>query len=110
MKAHQLESVLDQTRDSDAETRRVAVRGLCPCALKRNARAAWDRLLEMTGDPDLAVRRNVFHVLCDGSPNDRRAEVVTALEAMRDDSAPRLRRQVRKVLARHRRTGRVNFL
>ncbi len=104
-----VDAAIDATRSCDAEERRWAVRELCACRIKANHREAWDRVLELTADSNLAVRRNALHVLVDGSPRERHAEVVEALERMRVDPDPKLRRHVRKILARYRRTGQVNL-
>ncbi len=109
MRADIVDSLLEQSRDPEASVRKKAVRELCPCEIKFNSAPAWDRLIEMVEDPDVDVRRNVFHVLIDGSPNDRQNDVVAALERMRNDPYRKLRRLVRKVLARHHREGRINF-
>ena len=98
------------SRDPDPEVRRQAVRDLCPCEVKRNDAEVWSRVFEMTQDPDVRVRRNALHGMIDGSPASVEARVVGALEGMRDDPAPKLRRNVRKILARYRRTGKVNEL
>ncbi len=108
MASRTLEDVLEASRDPDPEIRRKAVRSLCPCEVKRNDAEVWSRILEMTQDSDVRVRRNAMHGMIDGSPASLADRVVAALEAMRNDPEPRLRRHVRKILARHRRTGRVN--
>ena len=108
MTSRGLEEVLEASRDPDPEIRCKAVRDLCPCQVKRNDPEAWGRVFEMTQDPDVRVRRNALHGMIDGSPASLEDQVVAALEAMRRDPEPRLRRNVRKILARHRRTGRVN--
>lgn len=77
-----IETVIEQSKDPDPKVRREAVQTLCPCELKFNYEPAWNRLLEMTSDPDLGVRRDVLHVLCDGSPREREADVVQAIEGM----------------------------
>ena len=64
----------------------------------------------MGSDADLAVRRSVVHVLCDGSPREREAEVVQALEGMYQDPDRKLRRQIRGLLAHYKRTGKINVL
>jgi HEAT repeat protein len=109
MQPKPIDEVLRETYDADPALRKRAVRQLCPCLLKLNDRQAWDRILELTRDGDLGVRRNALHTLIDGSPRDRESEVVGALEGMRDDPDAKLRRQVRKLLARYRRTGRINL-
>jgi hypothetical protein len=63
----------------------------------------------MTGDPDRQVRRIALHTLIDGSPRSREMDVLRALEGMRDDPDLKLRRNVRKILARHRATGSINI-
>ncbi len=108
MQPRTIDEVLRETYDPDPALRKQAVRDLCPCELKLNDAATWDRILELTCDPDLGVRRNALHTLIDGSPREREADVVAALEGMRDDAHLKLRRQVRKILARYRRTGRIN--
>ncbi len=103
-----LAMLLEQSRDPDPELRRRAVRALCPCRVKRNERAAWDRVFEMTRDEDPGVRRNALHGIIDGLPHELTGEAVAILEAMRSDAEPRVRRQVRKILARHHRSGRIS--
>ena len=110
MDAGELTTLLGRTRDEDPRVRRAALRELCPCDLKRNLEPAWDRVLEMVDDPDASVRSLVLHTLCDGSPEERLPEVVAALKRLARDPDRRLRRRARDVLAKHRRTGRVNVL
>ncbi len=50
-----LNEILERSRDPDPKIRRLAVRDLCPCQVKRNDRAAWDRVFEMTRD-DVAAK------------------------------------------------------
>jgi hypothetical protein len=102
-------TLLDLTFDPDARVRRRAVSQLCPCHLKRNDPRVWDRVLSLAGDPDRNVRNWVLHVLTDGSPRSRIAEVVRALEGMEHDVDPKLRRKARQVLAHFRRTGVLNI-
>lgn len=109
MSERSVEEILVQTRTRDPKRRAKALRELCPCELRYDDAAVWARVMEMTGDPHVAVRRTVLHTLIDGSPRDREENVIAALESMRDDADPRLRRRVRSVLAHYRRTGRVNI-
>ena len=102
--------ILEQTRDVDPHVRAQAVKALCPCRLKVNEVAAWDRILEMCTDPDPKVRSLVFHTLCDGSPREREQDIVIALDEMANDPDPRLRRRIRRQLAQYRRGGRLNTL
>ncbi len=108
-----LESIpelIKMTHDANVETRLEAIQYLCPCHVQRNRPEVWDRLFELARDPELEVRRTVFHILGDGSPNERVEEVVQAMESMFHDSDLKLRRRARKFLAQYRRTGRVNIL
>ena len=98
----------EEAVNPDPEVRRKAVRDLCPCQVKMKDADVWDRVFEMTRDPNVRVRRNAFHGILDGLPSELTAKAGVTLEAMRDDPEARLRRQVRKVLARLRRTGRIN--
>jgi hypothetical protein len=102
--------LLRLTRDEDAATRASAIQCLCPCHVQRYNSEVWDRLFELARDPDLNVRKTIFHILGDGSPNDRVHDVISAMESMFHDPDPKLRRRVRQFLAQYRRTGRVNIL
>ena len=108
MKARRLDALVEASRDPDPGIRKVAVRELCPCVIKTNDARAWDRVLELTRDSNRDVRRIALHTIIDGSPRSREPDVVRALDAMRNDPDRRLRRNVRKILARHRATGRIN--
>jgi hypothetical protein len=99
---------LERTRATRADTRRVAVRALCPCHVRADRDAVWDRLLEMTDDQDRKVRSHVIHALTDGSPRDRERDVIGALKRMQFDPDPGLRRRARRILAVYRRTGAWN--
>jgi HEAT repeat protein len=109
MKRQSISELIEATRNPDPRVRKVAARDLCPCQIKRNNPRAWDRIIEMTADPDRDVRRIALHTLIDGSPQSRRTDVVRALESMHNDPDQKLRRHVRKVLARHRAMGTVNL-
>jgi HEAT repeats len=105
-----LDRALAETWDPDPRRRIRALHELCPCQLKADYPDIWDRVLEMVTDDDAKVRGHVLHVLGDGSPRDREPEVVQAVESMRNDPDPVLRRRVRKLMAHYRRTGRINVL
>jgi len=105
-----LPELLAKAESSNAEARCQAARELCPCHVQGNVPEIWDRLLTLVHDPDVRVRKAVFHTLADGSPNEREAEVVAALESMYQDPDPGLRRHVRRLLAAYRRCGRINIL
>ncbi len=59
-------------------------------------------------DPDDHVRSDALHALTDSTPTVRVSAVVDALNARYDDPDPRLRRQIRKILALYRRTGKLS--
>jgi len=82
MKQLELDELLALTRDPDPKTRRLVLRELCPCRVRSEITAIWDRVLEMRNDPDFRVRRAVLHALCDGSPSSRAGDVVAAVESM----------------------------
>ena len=101
---------LELTRSPDPRERRKALQALCPCELKTEVSEVWKRVLEMAADRDAAVRRGAVHVLCDGSPVLYHGEIVRVLEGLYQDPDDRVRRSVRKVLAKHRHTGNLNVL
>ena len=107
---HEIDELLEATRSDDARERNEALRVLCPCHVKFNDRRIWDRALEMIEDEDVKVRGTVLHLLCDGSPRERKDEVVAAVERMQHETDGKLRRGVRKVMAQYRRTGNINVL
>jgi len=109
MNSERVEAILSETHDTDPARRRRAVAELCPCHVRSNHDAVWERILELVSDSDLGVRRLVFHSMIDGSPNSRQSEIVEAIEHLRNDDSAKLRRQARKCLANYRRTGRINF-
>jgi hypothetical protein len=53
------------------------------------------------------VRGDVLHAITDSTPALRVAAVVQALESRHNDPDKRIRRQVRKILAHYRRTGKI---
>ena len=108
--AEETREQIERTFDPDPKVRKWAVHFLCPCEVKHNVPAVWDRLLAMVDDPDAKVRSQVVHTLCDGSPRERHAQVLAAIERLRDDPDPGLRRRVRHLLAQHQRSGKINIL
>ena len=109
MNATKIEALLVETYDANPARRRKAIADLCPCHVRADREAVWGRLFELADDPDLGVRRLVFHSMIDGSPRSREREIVQAVERLREDESPKLRRQARKLLANYHRTGRVNI-
>jgi predicted secreted protein len=88
----------------------VAVKNLCPCHIRADIPAVWERLLVLSTDPDAGVRADVVHTLTDGSPRSLAREVAAALERLRNDPNRKVRRQVNRVLGQQARTGRINVL
>ena len=106
----EIDEVIDLSHDPDPKQRAEAVRVMCPCQLKMDIPRVWDRLIEMARDESVLVRKNVFHVLADGSPRYREQQIVNVIEHMHNDPDPKLRRHVRKLLAHYRAGGRLNAL
>jgi hypothetical protein len=52
----------------------------------------------------------VFHLLGDGSPREREAQVVAAFERFTRDPDRKLQRRARQVLAKYRQDGTINVL
>jgi len=103
-------AVIALTHSSDSKVRKSTLRDMCPCHVKANIEALWQRIMEMHDDPDPKVRYQVMHNLCDGSPLSREADVIRTLESMHNDQDKKVRRQVHRVLTHYRRTGRWNIL
>jgi hypothetical protein len=106
----EIDALLEQTSDGNPKVRAQAVQSLCPCHVKRNDAQVWDRVLALVDDPSLDVRRWVFHLLGDGSPREREAEVVAAFERFTRDPDKKLQRRARQVLAKYRQEGTINVL
>ena len=108
--AEEIDRALALTHDPEPRVRRAALMNLCPCHLQSDRPEVWERVFEMACDADIGVRKQVFHTLGDGSPGRLEERVVATLESMRHDADRTLRRGVRSLLAKYRRTGRVNVL
>lgn len=104
----QIDELLDHTRDEDPKVRRLALKHLCPCRVRRDRPDVWDRVFEMADDSDAGVRMDVVHAMTDGSPRDLADRVRHQLEGMRRDPDRLVRRYVSRTLAAQRRTGRIN--
>src|SRR3954468_5356967 len=90
----QVAGLLELTYHDDPRVRQVAIRNLCPCHVQGDVPEVWDRLLELSTDPDDGVRHDVLHTLVDGAPRRIRPAVVEVLEALaRDRTIRRSRRQ-----------------
>jgi hypothetical protein len=106
----EIDELIGLTFDHDPKVRKIAVANLCPCHVRADFGQAWDRILAMAADPSPIVRRQVVHMLADGSPNHRQDEILAVLDGLRNDEDKVVRKTVRRVLGAYHRTGRINIL
>lgn len=97
--------LIDACASHSAGERQVALRNLCTCHVQADDDTVWETLLRMLDDDSVKVRTEAVHAVTDSTPRIRVPVVVDALEARRNESDPKLRRRIRKVLAHYRRTG-----
>lgn len=105
-----IDEILEITKCPDPEIRIKAAQQLCPCRVKDDYEPFWDRLFEMVDDEVAAVRRQVFHNICDGSPPRLEWKVKEAMDKLNGDSDSELRRKVHKVMASYLKNGEWNIL
>jgi hypothetical protein len=103
-----LRLALALSHDEDAMVRRLAVKNLCPCHVRKTHADVWDRIFELVADPDPGVRMSVIHAMTDGSPREAWPRVEQALDSLRNDPDPRIRKHVRRTQAAQRRKGTAN--
>ena len=108
--AARVDRALALTHDPEPRVRQAALENLCPCHLRSDRPEVWERVFEMACDANVGVRKQVLHTLGDGSPGRLEERVVATLESMRHDPDRALRRRIRSLLAKYRRTGRLNVL
>jgi len=106
--AQQVTDLLALTRDRDPMVRRIAVKNLCPCHVRRDLAPVWERLLEMTFDADAGVRIDVLHNLTDGSPAALEPQVVAVVERCLSDPVGKVRRYAAYLRERQLRLDKVN--
>eukprot|EP01121_Diplochlamys_sp_Union-15-3_P012668 TRINITY_DN3829_c0_g1_i3.p1 TRINITY_DN3829_c0_g1~~TRINITY_DN3829_c0_g1_i3.p1 ORF type:complete len:230 (+),score=48.99 TRINITY_DN3829_c0_g1_i3:87-776(+) len=105
-----IEEFIKLTFDPNPFVRKKALRELCPCHVKKDIDRFWERTIEMVTDPDERVRYQVLHNLCDGSPLEREAQIIEAIEKLHYDDDKKVRRVVNQVLSHYHRTGKWNIL
>jgi len=105
-----IDKLLALLRHESAAVRVAALREICPCHMVEDIDEFWTAVLSMTRDADLAVRKQVMHTLCDGSPPRLEAEVMAAMETLSHDADTDLRRMANKVKGHFQKTGKWNIL
>ncbi|MGH3393351.1 MAG: HEAT repeat domain-containing protein [Streptosporangiaceae bacterium] len=102
-----IDGLLELSRSEESRARQLACRNLCTCHVRADDDRVWTRLLELVQDPDPLVRGDVLHAITDSTPAARVPAVIQALESRHNDPDVGIRRQIRKILAHYRRTGKV---
>ena len=102
-----IDGLLELSRSVESRARQLACRNLCTCHVRADDDRVWTRLLELVQDPDPLVRGDVLHAITDSTPAARVPAVIQALESRHNDPDVGIRRQIRKILAHYRRTGKV---
>lgn len=102
-----IDGLLELSLSEESRARQLACRNLCTCHVRADDDRVWTRLLELVQDPDPLARGDVLHAITDSTPAARVPAVIQALESRHNDPDVGIRRQIRKILARYRRTGKV---
>ena len=105
----EVRELLRLTYSRDPQTRRIAVKNLCPChAGAELSDAVAERLFALLSDPFYGVRIDVLHNLADGMPSRYDERVTWAVEALRHDEHPKVRRYAEYLHERQQRLGRAD--
>ena len=83
---------------------------MCPCRVQCDQPDFWNRLFDLAQDEDDAVRAQVLHNMCDGSPPGYEDRVIECLEVFNRDPNTEIRRKAHKVMGSYLRTGEWNVL
>ena len=102
--------IVDLSHNEDPDIRLKAVQQLCPCRVRFDDDSAWQRLFQLADDPDVKVREQVLHNICDGSPPRLEAQVREALDKFNSDRNSYIRRRAHKVIGSLLKTGDWNVL
>ena len=102
--------IINITKCPDALVRLKAVQQMCPCRVQDDIPEFWERLFELAEDEDPAVRYQVLHNLCDGSPPQYEDQIVQCLEVFNRDKDKKVRAAASKVMASYLRTGKWNVM
>jgi len=105
-----IEDVIEATHSKKWQTRKMALKKMCPCRVQKEIDILWTRIFEMVNDEHAEVRYQVVHTLCDGSPKHMELKIVDTLQSMWNDKEDKIRKKVRFALNAYRRTGDWNVL
>jgi len=105
-----IDELIALTHHTNPHIRLKALQQMCPCHTQENIEKFWKRMFEIVEDPELGIRKQVLHNLCDGSPMEYEKEVMDAVEILSHDSDKDLKRMCHKILANYRTTGKWNIM
>eukprot|EP00697_Spironema_sp_BW2_P008682 gnl/Spiro4/23344_TR11550_c0_g1_i1.p2 gnl/Spiro4/23344_TR11550_c0_g1~~gnl/Spiro4/23344_TR11550_c0_g1_i1.p2 ORF type:complete len:164 (+),score=31.60 gnl/Spiro4/23344_TR11550_c0_g1_i1:133-624(+) len=98
------------SHSKNPQERKAALKTMCPCKVKREVDPFWVRIVEMCSDPDDAVRYQVLHSLCDGSPASIEHLVVEAVRSFWNDPSDKIKRAARRAYNSWQRGDGINIL
>ena len=105
-----IEEIIELTHHQNTQVRLKATQQMCPCRVQCDQPDFWNRLFDLAQDEDDAVRAQVLHNMCDGSPEGYEEQVINCLEIFNRDPNTEIRRKAHKVMASYLRTGDWNVL